>query len=152
MIGQIICRTEVQKSQKQAYKRQDAEYGLWKAEKMVFKLYGNRSRNSYWLLNNISWHHYYHDIERGLKSIKSATWSEYLSQFFDHIISENPLFLHIQQGTESSFAGCVLDVYLLHERWSGRESFVFVPIFRVVFPLTHANMNIAESCLLRKSF
>jgi len=74
------------------------------------------------------------------KGIKSAIWSEYLNQFFNHKISEIPLFLHIQQSTESSFTGCVSNMHLLPEWWSGNKSFILVPkFFRAVFPLTHTN-------------
>ncbi len=62
-----------------------------------------------------------------IKGIKSAIWSEYLNQFFNHIISETPLFLHIQQGTESSFTGCISYVHLFPELWSGKKSFILVP-------------------------
>jgi hypothetical protein len=62
----------------------------------------------------------------------SAIWSEYLNQFYYHKFSETPLFLHIQQDTESSFISCISFVYLHPERRSGKKSFILVPIFFVL--------------------
>lgn len=84
-----------------------------------------------------------------IKGIKSAIWSEYLNQFFNHKISEIPLFLHIQQGTESSFTDCISYVHLIREWWSGKSLFILVPNFSVLLSF---NAHECEYGLSEKTF
>ncbi len=67
------------------------------------------------------------------KGIKSAIWSEYLNYFFNHIISETSLFLHIHQGTDSLFTGYISFVNMFFINDGPVKSLLFsFRFFRVV--------------------